>query len=201
VAADREALERQRAADASLDHDDPSEEVFEDQVACADLVILSKADLLDDAALARAKDAVAAHISEAVKVVHSANGRVDPNLLLGLGLAVEDEIENRRTHHDDELDHEHDDFDSFVIDLPAIAGPEELARKVALAAEAENVLRLKGFAHVEGKPMRLLVQAVGARVTHHYDRAWKPGEERATRLVVIGLKGLDRQAVEKLLAA
>ena len=49
--------------------------------------------------------------------------------------------------------------------------------------------------------MRLLVQAVGPRVTHHYDRAWRPEEDRTTRLVVIGLKGLDRAAVEKLLAA
>jgi hypothetical protein len=42
--------------------------------------------------------------------------------------------------------------------------------------------------------MRLLVQAVGPRVSHHYDRAWEAGEARATRLVVIGLKGLDRAA-------
>ncbi|WP_163267150.1 cobalamin biosynthesis protein CobW [Chelativorans alearense] len=201
VAADMEALERQRAADASLDHDDPVEEVFEDQVACADLVILSKADLLDEQALARAMGAMAEHLSDAVKVVHGMNGNVDPGVLLGLGLAVEDDIENRKTHHDGVLDHEHDDFDSFVIELPAVANPDELARKVALAAEAENVLRLKGFAHVEGKPMRLLVQAVGPRVTHHYDRPWKAEETPSTRLVVIGLKGLDRAAVEKLLAA
>ena len=45
-------------------------------------------------------------------------------MLLGLGLAVEDDIENRKTHHDDELDHEHDDFDSFVIDIPAISDPD-----------------------------------------------------------------------------
>ncbi|WP_159588648.1 cobalamin biosynthesis protein CobW [Chelativorans xinjiangense] len=201
VAADLEALERQRAADASLDHDDPVEEVFEDQVACADLVILSKADLLDEQALARAMGAMAGHLSDAVKVVHGMNGNVDPGVLLGLGLAVEDDIENRKTHHDGVLDHEHDDFDTFVIELPAVANPDELARKVALAAEAENVLRLKGFAHVEGKPMRLLVQAVGPRVTHHYDRPWKAEEAPSTRLVVIGLKGLDRAAVEKLLAA
>jgi cobalamin biosynthesis protein CobW len=201
VVDDREALERQRQADESLDHEDPIEEVFEDQVACADLIILSKADLLDEAGLARAQGIVGSHVSDGVKVIQGANGNVDPAVLLGLGLAVENDIENRKTHHDDELDHEHDDFDSFVIDLPAVATPEELARKVALAAEAEDVLRLKGFAHVEGKSMRLLVQAVGPRVTHHYDRAWKADEERATRLVVIGLKGLDRAAVEKLLAA
>jgi cobalamin biosynthesis protein CobW len=201
VTGDRDALEKQRAADESIDHDDPVEEVFEDQVACADLIVLSKSDLLDDDARVRAEAALAEHLPRAVKIVAAANGRVDAGAVLGLGLAVEDDIENRKTNHDDEEDHEHDDFDSFVIELPAIASPEELARKVASAAEAENVLRLKGFAHVEGKPMRLLVQAVGPRVSHHYDRTWEAGEEKATRLVVIGLKGLDRAAVERLLAA
>ena len=61
------------------------------------------------------------------------------------------------------------------------------------------MLRVKGFAAVAGKPMRLLVQAVGARVTHQYDRPWARGEPRAGRLVVIGLKGLDRAAVARTL--
>ena len=201
VTGDRDALLRQREADESIDHDDPVEEVFEDQVACADLVILSKSDLMDAAARDRAMAAVGQHLQRAVKVVPSENGRVDAGVLLGLGLAVEDDIGNRKTHHDDELDHEHDDFDSFVVELPVIADPAALAGKVAAAAEAAGVLRLKGFAHVEGKPMRLLVQAVGPRVTHHYDRAWREGEDRTTRLVVIGLNGLDRAAVEAILTA
>lgn len=200
VAADLEALAAQRAADPSLDHDDPVEEVFGDQVACADLVVLSKADLLDGAARAAAEARVARHLGRAVKVVAAERGRVDPAALLGLGLAVEDAIDGRRTAHDDEPDHDHDDFDSFVVDLPAAARPEELAERVTRAAEAGDVLRVKGFAAVEGKPMRLVVQAVGPRVTHHYDRRWAEGETPATRLVVIGLKGLDRAAVERALA-
>jgi len=200
VTGDKEALLRQRSADASIDHDDPVEEVFEDQIACADLVVLSKSDLLDAAARARATAVVDRHLPRAVKVVPVSNGSIDAQAVLGLGLAVEDDIENRRTHHDAEEDHDHDEFDTFVVELPAIADPDALARKVAAAAEAEKVLRLKGFAHVEGKPMRLLVQAVGPRVAHHYDRPWKPGEEKATRLVVIGLKGIDKAAVEKILA-
>ncbi|MEX0809914.1 MAG: cobalamin biosynthesis protein CobW [Dongiaceae bacterium] len=201
VTSDRKALERQRAADESIDHDDPIEEVFEDQIACADLIVLSKCDLLDNAARERASARIGAHLARAVKIVPSIDGRIDLGVLLGLGLAVEDDIDNRKTHHDNELDHEHDEFDSFVVELPSIADPDELARKVSAAAKAENVLRLKGFADVKGKPMRLLVQAVGSRVSHHYDRAWAPGEERTTKLVVIGLKGLDRKAIEKLLAA
>jgi cobalamin biosynthesis protein CobW len=199
VASDMDALAAQRAADESLDHDDPVEEVFEDQVACADLVILSKSDLLDDAAAERARAMVTEHVARAVKVVPSTHGKVDPSVLLGLGLAVEDDIENRKTHHDDELDHEHDEFDSFVVEIPASDSPEALAKRVEQAAEAANVLRVKGFVEIAGKPMRLLVQGVGPRVSHHYDRAWAPGEDRRSRLVVIGLKGLDRAQVEGIL--
>lgn len=200
VASDMDALQAQRAADDSLDHDDPVEEVFEDQIACADLIILSKSDLMDAAGSQRANAVIGEHVARAVKVVPTTHGKVDPSVLLGLGLAVEDDIENRKTHHDDELDHEHDDFDSFVIDIPSIANPDELATRVALAAEQENVLRVKGFVEVGGKPMRLLLQAVGPRVNHYYDRAWTAEDDRRSRLVVIGLKGLNRPAIERILA-
>ncbi|MEO9338028.1 cobalamin biosynthesis protein CobW [Mesorhizobium sp. SB112] len=201
VASDMDALAAQRAEDETLDHDDPVEEVFEDQVACADLIILSKRDLMDDAGVARANAVIDQHIKRAVKIVQSSNGKVDPSVLLGLGLAVEDDIENRKTHHDGAFDHEHDDFDTFVIEIPSISNPDELAVRVAKAAEEENVLRVKGFVDVGGKPMRLLVQAVGPRVNHYYDRAWNANDERRSRLVVIGLKGLNREAIERILAA
>ncbi|PLP60455.1 cobalamin biosynthesis protein CobW [Mesorhizobium loti] len=199
VASDMDALAAQRAADATLDHDDPVEEVFEDQVACADLIILSKNDLLDEAGAARANAVLSEHLSRAVKVVPTAHGKVDPTVLLGLGLAVEDDIENRKSHHDGMGDHEHDDFDSFVVEIPAVADPDDLARRVAEAADKENVLRVKGFVEVGTKPMRLLLQAVGPRVNHYYDRAWAAEDDRRSRLVVIGLKGLDRPAIERIL--
>ena len=201
VADDHDALEAQRQADGSIDHDDPVEEVFEDQVACADMIVLTKADLLDSEGLAAARDRVAAHLPRAVKIVPAANGAIDPAVLIGLGLAVEDDIENRKTHHDDELDHDHDDFDSFVVDLPAVSDAEALAARISATAEAENVLRIKGFVEVANKPMRLQVQAVGSRVNHYFDRAWAPGEARQSRLVVIGEKGIDRAAIERMLAA
>jgi len=199
VAADVEALARQRAADPSLDHDDPVEEVFGDQIACADLVVLNKRDLLDDAGLDAALAAIAGALPRAVKVVTVSGGRIDPAALLGLGVGTEDDIENRRTHHDLEPDHDHDDFDSFVVPLPEISDPSVLAERVAAVADAHNVLRVKGFVAVAGKPMRLLLQAVGARVSHQYDRAWNASDAREGRLVVIGLKGLDRADVTRAL--
>src|SRR5580700_7884248 len=148
VAHDLDALTQQRAADTALDHDDPIEEVFEDQIACADLVVLNKRDLVDAAGLESAIAAVRGALPRAVKVVTAADGKVDPSALLGLGVGTEDDIANRRTRHDLEEQHDHDDFDSFVVALPEITDPGALAARVAAVAEAASVLRVKGFAAV-----------------------------------------------------
>jgi len=199
VANDLEALAAQRAADPSLDHDNPVEEVFGDQIACADLVVLSKGDLLDSVSLSKAMAAVEKPLPRTDRIIRASDGKVDPAALLGLGIATELDIENRRTHHDTELDHDHDDFDSFVVSIPEVTDPAALSRRVSELPESFPVLRVKGFAAVSGKPMRLLVQAVGPRVGHQYDRPWAAGEAREGRLVVIGLKGLDRPAIERAL--
>jgi len=200
VANDVAALAQQRAADTALIHDDPIEEVFQDQIACADLVVLNKRDLVDDAGLAKAQAAIAGALPRRVKTIAVADGKVDAALLLGLGIGTEADIDNRRTLHDAELEHDHDDFDSFVVPLAEIAEPSALSARVAALAENFDVLRVKGFAAVAGKPLRLLVQAVGGRVSHQYDRPWRAAEARQGRLVVIGLKGLDRAAVTRALA-
>ena len=82
-----------------------------------------------------------------------------------------------------------------------IADPEAFAGRVAEVIRAHDILRLKGFAAVSGKPMRLAVQAVGPRVESYFDRPFGAGEARATRLVVIGQAGLDRAAIERELVA
>jgi len=199
VAGDLDALAQQRAADDALDHDDPVEEVFADQIACADLVVLNKRDLLDEAGAMQALGIITRARPSRAKIVTVADGKVDPAALLGLGIGTENDIHNRRTLHDDELDHDHDDFDSFAVPVPEIDDPAALAEKIAGIAERFDVLRVKGFVPVAGKPMRLQVQAVGARVSHHYDRPWQSAEARDGCLVVIGLKGLDRAAVTNAL--
>ena len=198
---DEEKLAAQRAQDPSLDHDNPLEEVYEDQLLCADLVILNKADLVDAADLARVMSEIAAAIPRAVKVVPTKQGRLDPDLLLGLNAAAEDDLAARPSHHDGEEGHDHDDFDSFTLDLPAVADPGALMARLSAIARDYDVLRMKGFAEVAGKPMRLLVQGVGARFSHQFDRAWGPSERRAGRLVVIGEKGVDKAAIFAALSA
>jgi cobalamin biosynthesis protein CobW len=192
---DPAAVARQRAADRSLDHDNPLEEVFEDQLHCADLVVLTTADLLT----AEQRRAVAADIDRtlprAVKVVATENGRLPVDVLLGLGARAEADLASRPSHHDLEGEHDHDDFDSFIIDLPTFDSPQALVERIAKATTAHDILRVKGFAEIVGKPMRLLVQGVGSRIRHQFDRRWPTGEKRQGRLVVIGETGLDRAAI------
>src|SRR5262249_1798060 len=170
AAAVLDALARRRAADPSLEHDNPVEEVFEDQIACADLVVLNKRDLLGADDLARASARIAQALPSTVKIVSVADGKIDPGALLGLGIGTEDVIDSGRTHHDDEGEHDHDDFETFAVALPEISDPAALAARVSALAAAHDVFRVKGFVAVKGKPMRLLLQAVGTRVTHQYDR-------------------------------
>ncbi|MBS0521671.1 MAG: cobalamin biosynthesis protein CobW [Proteobacteria bacterium] len=197
---DPEAIARQRAADESLDHDNPLEEVFEDQLLCADLVILNKADLLSDAERHSVSDEIGRTLPRAVKVVETENGQVPVAVLLGLGAEAESDLASRPSHHDIEGEHDHDDFDTFIVDLPAFDSPQALVERLQKAATAHDILRLKGFVEIAGKPMRLLVQGVGARIQHQFDRRWSAGEARRGRLVVIGEKGLDKAAIQALVS-
>jgi cobalamin biosynthesis protein CobW len=179
------AVDAQRAADASLDHETPLSEVFEDQISCADIILLTKTDLAGAAGVAKARAVIAAEAPRAVPVVEVAEGVIDPRIILGLGAAAEDDLDARPSHHDGADDHEHDDFESVVIEIDAVASAGELVARIETLAKTQNILRVKGYAVVAGKPMRLLVQAVGGRVRHQFDRAWKPDEQRIGRLVVI----------------
>ena len=194
---DLEAIARQRAADPSLDHDNPLAEVYEDQLQAADLILLNKTDLLNQAETIRVTTDITGAVSRAVKVLAISEGKLDLAILLGLNAAAEDDLAARPSHHDAEDGaHEHDDFESFVIPLPEIDAPDALMARLATAAEAYGVLRMKGFASVRGKPMRLAMQGVGARFRQHFDRPWAAGEQRVGHVVVIGQTGMDRAGIQ-----
>ena len=163
----------------------------------ADLVVLNKADLLDAASLAQVRATVAAGLPRAVRTVVAHEGRVDPAVLLGLHSAAEDDLAARPSHHDAEDGaHEHDDFESFVVAIPETDTPDALLARLIGVAERHRVLRIKGFAAVRGKPLRLAIQGVGGRFRKEFDRAWAPDEARLGQLVVIGETGLDRAAIK-----
>ena len=179
------AVDAQRAADDSLDHETPLSEVFEDQISCADIILLTKPDLAGPDGVARAKKIIAAESPRPLPVIEVSEGAVDPRIILGLEAAAENDLDARPSHHDGVQEHDHDDFESIVIDIAEIADPAELTAKIEALAKMHNILRVKGYAAVTGKPMRLLVQAVGARVRSQFDRPWTPQEPRQGRLVVI----------------
>jgi cobalamin biosynthesis protein CobW len=184
-APDPAAVDAQRAADENIDHETPLSEVFEDQIACADIVLLTKADLAGAAGLEAAKAAISAEMTRRVPMLAIVDGAVDSRIVLGLGAAAEDDLAARPSHHDGEDDHEHDDFASVVIDLPEVADIDALVATIQRLAREQNVLRAKGYIAVAGKPMRLLLQAVGERVRHQYDTPWG-ARPRQSKLVLIG---------------
>lgn len=179
------AVDAQRLADDSIDHDTPLSEVFEDQISCADIILLTKPDLAGPDGVANAKAIISERAPRPIPVIEVAEGTIDPRIILGLEAAAEDDMDARPSHHDEHYDHEHDDFESVVINIPDVTDPLELVARIETLAKTQNILRVKGYANVAGKPMRLLVQAVGSRVRHQYDRPWGADEPRIGRLVVI----------------
>ena len=199
-APDLAAVAAQRDADESLDHETPLSEVFEDQISCADLILLTKPDLAGAEGIAKAKAVIAAEAPRSLPVIEVADGHIDPRVVLGLAAAAEDDLQARPSHHDGVPEHDHEDFDSVVIGLDELESPESLIKRIEILAERQNILRVKGYAAVKGKPMRLLVQAVGARVRAQYDRPWAPDEMRMGRVVVIAEHDhIDRNAIERTL--
>jgi cobalamin biosynthesis protein CobW len=193
---DLDALEQARQADPNLDHETPIEELFEDQLACADLVLLSKGDVLDDATRTRVENWLREQVSPGVKILPCENGQVDPQLLLGFNAAVEENLESRPSHHDSEEDHDHDDEIGAVhVVLNESFEPRLLVERLQALVADREIYRIKGFISVPNKPMRLVLQGVGKRFDYFYDRPWGPSQKRQTRLVFIG-RELDRAVIE-----
>jgi cobalamin biosynthesis protein CobW len=196
---DLDALEAQRQADPNLDHETPIEELFEDQLACADLVVLNKIDGVDDRAQAKVRNFIQAELPRTVKMVTCDRGQLSPDLLLGFKAAVEDDLKNRPSHHDREEEHNHDDeISSAHVVLERTFDPHALQKQLLELVGQQEIYRIKGFVSVAAKPMRLVLQGVGQRFDQFYDRPWSVDEVRATKLVFIG-RSLDASEIQRQL--
>ncbi|MEM9809085.1 MAG: cobalamin biosynthesis protein CobW [Cyanobacteria bacterium P01_D01_bin.56] len=201
IVGDLEALEAQRQADDSLDHETPIEELFEDQLACADMVVLTKTDTLSKESSQRVQQWLQQEVPTGVKVVSCHQGEINPDILLGFNAAVEDDLDSRHSHHDHEEEHEHDDhLESVYIELDETFEPSVLVKRLQSLVQQQEIYRIKGFVSVPDKRMRLVLQGVGQRFDHFYDRAWQVDEARQTRLVVIG-SHLDKETIAQAMVS
>ena len=193
---DPQAVDAERAADPALAHEQPLRELFEDQLACADMIVLNKTDQLDARLLGEVSAELQDRLRPETKVVLAVRGALDPRVVLGIDGAVEGTIDGRWSHHDEEEgEHGHDEFVSFVAELGPVADPAALERRIRAVAAEHDILRVKGFLHVPGKAMRHVVQCVGSRLERYFDRPWRPDESPRSQLVVIGQRGLDAAAI------
>ncbi len=200
-ASDPEAVNSQRQADPNLEHETPLQELFEDQLACADLVILNKTDLVDEATQESVLNTIKPELPLGVKIVKCDRTGLDPSIFLGLQAAVEDNLDKRPSHHDTEEDHDHDDeITSTHVILNRSFNPTTLQVQLEQLAQEQDIYRIKGFISVPNKSMRLVLQGVGTRFEQFYDRPWQQNELQQTRLVFIGRK-LNPAAIESQLAA
>jgi cobalamin biosynthesis protein CobW len=191
----RFAHDEAAAAAGRADHETPLSELFDDQLACADMIVLNKTDLLAGGELDALTASLQAEARDGVRIVKASMGALPLSVLLGQGKGAENDMAVRfAPHHDSEdEDHDHDEFESFVLELPEIDDVAGFVERISRVIAEHDILRLKGFAAVRGKPLRLTVQAVGTRIETYYDQ---PHDGAAvTRLVVIGEAGLDRAAI------
>lgn len=188
---DRERVQKQRLADDSLDHETPIEELFLDQLSCADLVLVSKTDLLEADKLAEVKDLIIKKARPNVKIISIQNGIIDNELLLGIEASTEDDLNNRHSihehHHEHHHDHDHDDgINTIMVETAETADIKELVKELKARVQQEEIYRIKGFVNIPNKPMRMVLQGVGERFDYYFDRVWGANEVRKTSLVIIG---------------
>jgi len=206
---DIEAVDNQRKLDENLDHETPLSELYEDQIACADMIIINKADLLTSEETVELTQTLKENSRTGVQVIKSTNGALPIDVLLGQGVAAESDMKSRHElhhHHEhdengDHVHHEHDndDFESFVFSFGEIVHEELFIDKIISIIKEHDILRLKGFIAVKDKPMRMTIQAVGPRIDTYYDQPFGT-DLRATKLVVIGQSGLDQNAIKTALS-
>ena len=198
---DEEAIAAQRASDPTVDHENPIQELFNDQLNSADMVLLNKADLLSADEMKAVTDALIPQLRKGTSLVQTTQGVIDAAILLGQKASAEDDMQNRLSTHEQEgeTQHDHDDFITFIVELNGEQNKETLLHRIANTIASHDILRVKGFASVAGSNARLLIQAVGPRLNSYFDRPWNAGEAKRTQLVVIGEKLMDQAAISKML--
>ena len=205
VVANPEALEAQRLADPSLDHATAIEELFEEQLEAADLVLVSRADSLDPASLAALQDRLRPSLRPGTPVLPMERGQIDPALVLGLTRPSPDQSHGAGDHDHDHHDHDHHDhthvaMESLAINLPGVFDRERLEISFRALIASGALIRVKGRLWLPGKARPLQIQGVGPRLECWFEADDAPGtpKQDGLELVVLGF-GLNQDQLESSL--
>ncbi len=126
-------------------HENPLEEVFADQLACADLVVLNKTDRVADDAARISREIASAIASRRAPAAHAVPSHRLPKILLGLGAGRRGRSRRAPSHHDTEDGHDHDDFESFSVAIGPGSELSALTRRLGETIVQHNILCVKGF--------------------------------------------------------
>ena len=222
VVGDPAAIEAQRLADPSLDHLSAIEELFDDQLEAADLVLISRADCLQAEQITALQTELAAKLRPGVTVLPMARGQVPAALLLGLERDQGDHGMGDHSHdshsqgdhdhphvhdpdHDDHHDHDHSHvaMQSVALRLEGPVDRQALESLLRSQIDRQNFLRLKGRAWLAGKAQPLQIQAVGPRLECWFDPKAAAADQDhlpGLQLVALGLQ-VDGAALEQELRA
>tara|TARA_Y100001968_G_C19435954_1_gene759707 strand:- start:2181 stop:3245 length:1065 start_codon:yes stop_codon:yes gene_type:complete len=194
------ALEKQRLSDKSLDHLTPIEELFSNQLECADLVLITRSDIISESQIDSIKKELIEQLNEGTPILPIANGAIDPNLLFSLNsnticlpdLMINSDKKNDHTHH------HHLKVESQVLRLNISLGKEEIEKILLESARDYKIIRLKGRCWIKNRALPLQLQMVGNRLNSWFEdvpeSSWKP-ESTGLEIVVLSL---DNNAAEKL---
>jgi G3E family GTPase len=200
---------------------DDSREAAE-QIAFADQIVLNKTELVNEGEL-RAIEARLRKLNPLAPIHRAQRSNVPLDKVLGRGgfdihriVSLEPDFLNPphgekghvpdehcdhdhdHDHHGHNHDHEHDagiSSISLTSHKPMEGGKISDWLAYVVQSQGPDILRAKGIIDVKGEDRRLVFQAVHMLLEGDLQRAWKPGEERYSRLVFIG-RNLDRNALQ-----
>ncbi|MEB3306619.1 MAG: cobalamin biosynthesis protein CobW [Cyanobacteriota bacterium] len=205
VVADPVAVERQRRLDATLEHASGIDELFEEQLELADLVVVSRADRIDTDGLDRVKLRIAAATRPGTPVVAVERGVIDPDLALGLSAsgmerAPSDPAHQAEDDHHPDHDHVHVAMESMAFEAEGAFARPQLEQLLQELIREGGLVRVKGRLWQEGKTLPLQIQAVGPRLECWYEGQPGTAHPPALELVLLGFQ-LNRSDIEQRLLA
>jgi G3E family GTPase len=168
------------------------------QIAFADVILLNKTDLVDEAGLAEVEARIRA-INPSARIHRTVNCNIPIAEVLDRKafdldriMEVEPEFLEAGHHH-----HHDDEIDSFSFRAGEV-NPDKFMPWISELTQREgpNILRCKGIVAFPQEPKRFVFQGVHMILDGDLQRDWRPDEKRESRVVFIG-RDLNEKAIRE----